>query len=97
MPCSDSHYETREEVLQKKMPAVLCAIVGILGPDEIVDKLDWQEAGVTPAEFREWWRLHQRRDQARRAAEEEYRRKQEARATAIAKLTPEERAALGIK
>lgn len=98
MPCYTApEPPSREEILSAKMPAVLCALAAHLGEDEIIKIVDWREAGVTAIEFRDWWRLHQKRDQQRRAAEDEARRRAELKAAAVAKLTPEERAALGLK
>lgn len=48
-------------------------------------------------EVREWWQQHQEADRRARAAEEAKRLKKEARARAIAKLTDEEKALLGLK
>jgi predicted acyl esterase len=93
MPCFDGgvpYPPSREEVLTAKMPAVLCGIVTYMGIDVLVEMVNWQEAGVTPAEFREWWRLHQRDDEVRRVREARDKRRAELRLQAEGKLTPEE-------
>jgi hypothetical protein len=48
-------------------------------------------------EVREWWTAHKEADRKAHAAAEAKRRREELRAAALAKLTEEERAALGIK
>lgn len=69
MPCDCSGYPpSREEVLDHKMPAVLCAVISEYGMD-ILDSIDWKESGVKRKEFEEWWVLHQARDKERRARE----------------------------
>lgn len=100
MPCSDGgvpYPPSREEVLNSRMPAVLCGLVSVIGLDAVLATVDWKEAGVSQGEFREWWAMHQRQDAQRRAREADQKRRQELRAQAEAKLTPEERAVLGIK
>jgi hypothetical protein len=49
------------------------------------------------SEVREWWTAHKEADRKAQAAAEEKLRREELKALALAKLTPEERAALGIK
>ena len=49
------------------------------------------------SEVREWWSAHKEADRKAREAEEAKLRREELKALALAKLTPEERAALGIK
>lgn len=96
MPCDCSGYPPpREEVLADKMTAVLCAVIEEHGK-EILDSIDWQEAGVKRDEFEEWWVLHQERDRKRRALEDQERQKKAARDSARAKLSKEEKAALGL-
>jgi hypothetical protein len=48
-------------------------------------------------EVREWWAAHKEADRKAREAFEAKLRREELKAAALAKLTPEERAALGIK
>jgi hypothetical protein len=48
-------------------------------------------------EVREWWVAHKEADRKAREAAEAKLRREELRAAALAKLTPEERAALGVK
>jgi hypothetical protein len=65
-----------------------------------VDPLVWtdfKEAGVSEEKIRAWWREHKKRDTERRVREAEKRRKADLKASALAKLSEEEKAALGIK
>jgi hypothetical protein len=97
MPCSDNgvpYPPSREEILTRKMPAVLCGLVRALGVTAVLESVDWKEAGVNPVEFREWWQMHQKDDEVRRVREERNRRRAELRAQAESKLTPDELAAI---
>ena len=49
------------------------------------------------SEVREWWTAHKEADRKAQAAAAEKLRREELKRAALAKLTPEERAALGIK
>jgi hypothetical protein len=108
MPCTDGgvHYPpSREEVLDEKAPAMLCAIMSAISNgenipitlDRVLRHVNWKEAGVTRAEFDEWWKLHQRRDAARRAREAADAKAAALRKKAASKLTKAEREALGVK
>jgi hypothetical protein len=48
-------------------------------------------------EVREWWTAHKEADRKAREAAEAKLRREELKRAALAKLTPEERAALGVK
>ena len=110
-------YDTARKTSEKyreqcmRVEAMLCAILsvheslGTLGIHLI--HVDWNEAGVTEAEFEAWWEDHKAKDQARKEAEkrvaEFHVREAEAREVrerirteALSKLTPEERQALGV-
>lgn len=73
----------------------------------VFDRFDYDESGITRKELINWWKKHKLEDELRRA--EEARKVQalidkaaaekalaEAKASAIAKLTPAERKALGL-
>lgn len=63
MPCYDPPYPpTRLEILTAKVSAILCGIVRSIGPEKVLEVVDWAQAGVAPAEFLEWWKLHQEQD-----------------------------------
>lgn len=82
----------------KKSPIGL--VEGPGNPEGLLDHLDWKEAGVTREQVERWWRRHKKEDRARRKREkqerEERRKAREARDRALAKLSPEDRQALGV-
>jgi hypothetical protein len=98
MPCTDGgvpYPPSREELLDKKVPsAMLCALLSVGLPSGMLEQIDWDEAGITRAEFTEWWQRHRAQDVVRRAAEQRTREREELRRLAEAKLTPEELAAI---
>jgi hypothetical protein len=91
--------------------AMLCGIVHAVKNDAgrnymatIEREVDWEEAGVSFEDFTAWWAAHQKVDKARRDKESRARRaamaaaeKESARRALLARLTPEERALLGVK
>jgi len=84
------------------VPAALCALLSALerrfGPklDLLEQEVDWQEAGITPQWLRAWWEKHKAEDAERLAREDRQEERAAARRAAMAKLSPDERAALGI-
>lgn len=93
MPCYDGgvpYQLSREEVLDRKVSAILCGLVRVIGADVVLSTVDWKEAGVSQSEFREWWSIHQRRDEQRKQREAAYKRQRQLREQVEAKLTPEE-------
>lgn len=100
MPCvsGPSFEQSREESLQAKMPAVLCALLRIYPVEHVVwQSLDWANAGVTYREFVTWAAKHKREDDERLARLTRDREIWEIAERAKAKLTPEELAALKVK
>lgn len=98
MACTDGgvpYPPTREELLDAKVPTpMLCAIMRVLSLPErksLLTAIDWEEAGITRAEFEEWWATHKRRDEELNTAA----KRKALREQALAKLTPAERRALG--
>jgi hypothetical protein len=101
MPCGDGgvpYPPTREEILGEKTAQYLCGIVKVLeGPnvnvtlDRVLRHVDWKEAGVTRAEFTEWWDLHKRRDAERKAREEREAHEAAERERIEKTLNPEQR------
>jgi len=91
--------------------AMLCAVLSLLTPTtlkRIVSAIDTVESGVAPQEVFDWWTAHQEEDRIRRekeaaahklaeAREAEKKRKEQLTKSALSKLTPEERHALGVK
>lgn len=63
---------------------------------QMLDKVDWDDAGVRRKTVETWWKKHKKEDEERRAREAAARRKEELKAAAISKLSMEERAALGL-
>lgn len=79
MPCpSDGYPPSREEVLFSNV--VAAALCGILAVDtEVLDLVDWKEAGVTKGEVLEWWGLHRVRGAERKAQEKVWAAERKAR------------------
>jgi len=105
MPCvdrptlSEQYYENMEKAA--RVSAMLCATLasaeslGILGV--LVTATNESESGVKQSEIYNWWARHKREDEERKAREEATRRAAELKREALAKLTSEERKALGLK
>lgn len=74
-----------------KFEAALCATMKVLEAEGLIHLPDWQEAGVSRREIEAWWLTHKKQDRLRKL------QKQETRKAALAKLTPKEREALGLK
>lgn len=75
--------------------------------DRMFERIDWKEAGVSKGDLTKWWRTHKKQDEVRRERERkaEEAKREEARKLAekerlmgegLAKLTDEEREALGL-
>jgi len=109
MPCSDGGYSdevrvSRDEVQEHTMlEAAMCGILTVLAKndsnndlDYFFKNVDWKEAGVKRKTLEMWWRKHKKQDEERRAREAAARNKEQLKASAINKLTAEERAALGL-
>jgi len=107
MPCSDNwpsepQAERRYHGLTaEQLEALLCAILtydesvlGVIMPEQ------WAESGITLNQAKAFWKDHQADDKLRR--EREARQRDEAvrqamlKASALKKLTPAERTALGL-
>lgn len=96
MPCTDGGPSRPDP----KVEAMLCAIVSSMDPDdldEVLDDVNWREAGVTRAEFQVWWEQHQAEDASRRERESAAAEVEQTRRRALAKLTPAERAAIAAR
>lgn len=84
------------------LEAALCAALTVLdneseNGEDGIGMLNLKEAGVNEKKLRKWWASHKKRDADRRRAEYEKQRKEQLRASALSKLSDEERQALGIK
>ena len=91
MPCRSDYDEAAERAdLRRELDRVtdmLCWACEVID----VAELEWR------ADVRQWWSKHQESDQARRADELRRLKIAETRDQALAKLSAEERAALGLR
>lgn len=92
--------ETRHGLTIADFEAVLC---GILSEIEFSDELDhflgavdWKEVGVARYKVEAWWEAHKKEDERRRAKEAAEKIKADRRKAALAKLTAEDRKAIGL-
>lgn len=101
MPCSDGGPSNEQVRDQRNIPAMLCALATALEDsgllDSVLETVDYNEGGITRQWFDYWWADHKVEDQRRRAQERERKEAIIRRAAALNKLTPEERAALGVR
>jgi hypothetical protein len=101
MPCSDGGPSPEQIRDQRSIPAMLCGLLTVLersdNLDAVLDAMDWTEAGVSREWFDHWWPEHKREDAERRAWEAAERSRLAERRAALEKLSPAERAALGIR
>lgn len=101
MPCSDGGYydriydEDRRRDLGER-EAMLCAALTVLKANNLLNKINYKEAGVTKKALEEWWAGHQRQDAMRRAEERRRAEQKRTKEEALKKLTPAERKALGL-
>lgn len=101
MPCRTDDWPT-DNSASKELPllrAALCAVLtkfeALYGPDVVSGlKLNYEEAGFSRFELEKWWNDHKAADKQRRAREAEDRRLASLRASALAKLSDDERIAL---
>lgn len=97
MPCLDGG-PSEERFSKQKIEAMLCAICMAIESGVYIDgtlkEVNWVEAGVSHEDFYDWWAAHKARDRERR--ERAKANRDNLQAQARAKLTPEEREALGI-
>jgi hypothetical protein len=66
-------------------------------PGSFYDYIDFKEAGITKAALVEWHTEHKALDEQHRAEAKAKKEKAALKKSALAKLTPEERNALGVK
>ena len=96
MPCRDegaerdAHKETRRRL--DDVTEMLCAVLDALETAEEPVRID--HLHITT---QQWWSKHKAQDVQRIAEERRLEQQRETRARAYAKLTPEERRALGFK
>lgn len=102
MPCSDGFPSGRVEYVESgNQTKRLCAVFSVLEQQGILNNVltsaDWTEAGVSRRSTEEWWTRHKQEDTARRKREAADRRRAAERRAVLMKLSPEERALLGVK
>lgn len=104
MPCFDpgaeAEYVAARSREAQKVEAMLCALMALLEDNgnlgSVLAIANWHEAGVTRKEAERWWADHKVQDAQRLAAEADYSRLEQARKSALEKLTPAEKIALGL-
>lgn len=108
MPCRSDGWDMPETTKRNgldidQFEASLCAVFTVLEAmndaalDQLLDKVDWKEAGVKRGHVEAWWKRHKREDEDRRIREADAKRKNELKKIALGKLTAEELEVLGIK
>lgn len=104
MPCLTYDPITSERHVQEitkernNFEAALCAVLTVCEKENInvIDMIDYAEAGITKKQVESWWEEHKEKDAIRRKTEREAKRKEELKQQALKKLSPAERKALGI-
>lgn len=102
MPCTDGgvpYPPTPRELRQRKVPAMLCAVLGTMTSEQLeatLQRIDWKEAGVSREDLVQWWKDHQAEDMRRRAEARISASIEAVRATALRKLSSAELHALGL-
>lgn len=104
MPCRTDGYEKNYERsriarLNSKLEATLCGIMTANEEDEgadILDHVDWKEAGVKREWVEKWWVKHQEKDRKRKERKAKRKAAKAKRREALEKLTPEERQLLNL-
>lgn len=102
MPCrdyeSDSWGQTFNNIKFKeqadRLARIACAVLTTLQEQ---DKQELMVQILRNDEVREWWEAHQEADRKAREAEAEKKRIAKLKRDALAKLTPEEKKALGLR
>lgn len=96
MPCRDdyAYHESIERTIdeRKHLQAIVCGLLTYIEPSipDILDKLDYNEMGVSQSYTKEWWKEHKEADQKRRRREQE-RKDRQARFNDLKRtLTPED-------
>ena len=109
MPCRDGgayddpEYQRRLD--KEKIIFLEAALCAALTAFELIAKntrviafswIDYENAGIGEKELKDWWDNHKRDDTARRKKEKEKQDRQDLKASALSKLTEEERKVLGL-
>lgn len=104
MPCTDGSSDWDRAFTAgreaRKFESLLCGFITVLSNSNTLEnwksKVDWTEVGVTRKAFEEWWEEHQKADEKRREQEAFESNRELLKKLALAKLTPQERKALGV-
>ena len=106
MPCNDNYGTYLEDQAQKELAVVgpaLCAVLSKLFEEQdllmegFLNRINWKEAGVKKGTVLKWWAEHKKKDAARRQLEETVRIEVAKKDAALAKLTKDDREALGLQ
>jgi hypothetical protein len=101
MPCTDGP-DPRQEAVDEavELTAMLCGVLSYLTENRMLAKvlggIAYDESGITEAQLAAWWHEHQEKDRERKRYEMQQHKKNKIKQKAIAKLTKEERKALGV-
>ena len=105
MPCrTEEPYEVKPKKPMETVHGLEAALCGILTAVEKGNNLEWvmahfdaKEAGISMDEVDMWWAKHKAKDEIRRQLEREAKEREAKKNAALAKLTKEERAILGLR
>lgn len=104
MPCrTEEPWESsqRATALIANLGAALCAVLSVVEAngeiEELLQAVDYKEAGIPEGFIREWWAKHQEEDRIRKEREASAAKRERIRKRALDKLSKEEKAALGIR
>ena len=105
MPCRDYYDDHPEAPYKEELSVVapaLCAVFRALAKEKgllmegLLNQIDWKEAGVSKKQVLDWWKNHEEQDRLNLERKEREAAAKKLKKDALAKLTPEERKALGI-
>jgi hypothetical protein len=109
MPCTDSRDNDNTELYTEigrlreenaKVSAIACAALRALDGNNMLEEIDYEEAGVTRLGTVEWFEKHKLADKRRKLKEAKDKARAEAvlaaRRSGLNKLSPLERQALGL-
>jgi hypothetical protein len=109
MPCTDSRDNDNTDLYTEigrlreenaKVSAIACAALRALDENNMLEEIDYEEAGITRLGTVEWLEKHKLADKRRKEKEEKDRRRADAvlsaRRSGLSKLSPLEREALGL-
>lgn len=99
MPCQ-SDYPPGYSMQDERPAKILCAVLTVLESrgklEKVLARVDWKEAGVSEKHARAWWGAHKAADKARRRNEKLEKERRVIADAVYVKLSPNERAAIGL-